>query len=233
MKKCEACKGVGIPDVPGNEGKPCKDCGGFGETVTPGYVYCQMCDEHGKMWVPCDPCKGTGRGSLGEESVCPKCEGIGEYEAGICIVCDGAREIPKALAELREADKNVRLHSPDWDGVIKSEQDGITMYSLSSYFRNRKTVQAQCAEIVATRHPVSGAYYVEFNDDKHAVILCLNGLSWGYGGEGPHGFATILNDLMPSYWTTDDAAIRYVARQKDTQFTLTRPRLPQRKPEEL
>jgi hypothetical protein len=81
-------------------------------------------------------------------------------------------------------------------------------------------------ELVPTK---GGDYSVNFilvplNSGEEEVFIETDGLSWGYGGEGPHGLATVLADLLIYYRqstetnkTLRERIFRWVARQPQDQ----------------
>lgn len=87
-----------------------------------------------------------------------------------------------------------------WDEVRLSFKEvgvaavgGVTDYVLEVYMGERWVVEP--------------AVYVE---DRNGRRIYLTGCSWGYGGEGPHGTATILADL--GLHPTVEDALRFVSR---------------------
>lgn len=166
---------------------------------------CNTCFGPDGYYERCPQCGGKGVRQGGRN--CPTCDGAGEVlSTKPCPVCGGQGEISLPLMRLKDADKYFSLNHPEIKGDIPEDHTYSTQESLAAWYRMRGHTTAR--EVFGT---ISG------NDDYIVGIRTnrgtyrFRGLSWGYGGEGPHGLATILADI--GSFDSEEAAIDWVMRQ--------------------
>jgi hypothetical protein len=174
----------------------------------------RMCPNHdcyeGHLLKPCSTCSGEGLVS-GESgaSTCPDCY-EGQVDAGPCDLCKGVGVITYALSRLYEADQFVLRNDPDWDGDDAS-RSGVTIYSLAKWFRQREELGPKVHRAHTRREDEE--LVVALEDDRGQELVVFRGLSWGYGGEGPRGLATILADVLSKQFPTIAEAMRFAQSQ--------------------
>lgn len=88
---------------------------------------------------------------------------------------------------------------PVTHNVYTQENQEITKYSLAALGKYRDELSPlRYVEIMAPYGLGNGEYLVRFIDSQGNYIQ-LDGLSWGYWGEGPHGLETAMQSFNLPY----------------------------------
>lgn len=177
-----------------------------------GMTWCPDCFE-GKVYSTCPNCQGAGEypyhPKRGDEypAKCSDCGGSGELVSDSCDTCEGSQFITTALLKLMDARKYTGGEQSFMEvdeNTYRQTNEGITMYALAAYFNLRGSFRDPSTVVEAGMFPMRAEWdgVIHHLPDIHGVkisssskTLILTGLSWGYGGEGPNGLATILHDL--------------------------------------
>lgn len=130
-----------------------------------------------------------------------------------------------AFREIRRAKKQYSYLTPGLSAALvlrsgdaEQKSHGVTQAALAAwhdlrltFFQGSKAVAVGGVvdyEVVYNNYTTfEGALYVERQDGKRVY---LTGCSWGYGGEGPHGTATVLADL--GAFPTAEEALEFTSR---------------------
>lgn len=178
------------------------------QTIPSGHRYCPDCFE-GTQYHTCKTCEGRGTDPLG---ACPDCEGVGEFKVHPCRTCKGSGFVSSAIAKLRDVVSRhpgsenriqvgrirVRVGGVESATAIPTQiHHGITDYALLAYLQKREALRDPEPAVTAVKVTVDPAFEWENGIliQNSVDQLVLTGVSWGYGGEGPNGLATILHDL--------------------------------------
>ena len=138
------------------------------------------------LYCVCSTCNGEG--SFPNGRVCPHCHG-GEIVDGTCSMCNGTGEIKMSTGHVYEAWKRESRADDYHSGV---DRPGITQSSLALWWERRIAFGTIVA--VRARPEEDGAFAAIEVLNADGDVLKFKGLSYGYGGEGPHGLAAILAD---------------------------------------
>lgn len=115
----------------------------------------------------------------------------------------------------RNADcgKQAYIRRSDRPGILHAVQthSGTTRYALRAYLALRDHLRVPGVEVWGGSGGDTSTHEVGTRVPGVA-LLTLDGVAWGYGGEGPNGLAAILADL--GFFDGDKgAALRWVAAQ--------------------
>lgn len=207
------------------------------ETPRKGQVWCPDCYK-GIAYQACSTCEGSGTDAEGlRVAACGDCEGSGEVGVP-CTTCNGDEFISLAEMRFREVRRRherppppFAFHYVDQDAdLVAQRHHGITDYALLAYldFRlrlrraaARDTLQINGVKTLVRQENLlletAGVLFTFTEGEKQPPFrLFLSGLSWGYGGEGPRGFATILQDL--GRFPSEEAAMSVIAKIPMAKF---------------
>lgn len=165
---------------------------------------CWKCFD-GLHYGVCIECKGHGEAG---GTTCQACGGVGEMQCGACPVCHGSQEVTRAYAELYQAEERTRRYDPDWSGN-SLDYPGITDYGLAHWYRKRKEFRGPATLVQGVIND-QGTSQIWIWDTNNFPVR-IEGVSWGYGGTGPHGLAAILTDL--SLFDSIEEAMKWIAIQ--------------------
>lgn len=121
--------------------------------------------------------------------------------------------------------------SPWWPGERlnhDAQYAGVTNYSLALWAARRQQLLGQVDRLecrfTADKEQVVRAMPAQ----GEVALLAFYGFAWGYGGEGPHGLAIVVQDLWPglfplgTVFDREMAAVRMIAAQPgDRSFTIS------------